>query len=353
MSQLTSQSKKNGVLIHLSSATIFKVSATVIGIILFYLLRDVVLIFLTSLLLATLIDPFAHWLQERKIKRGIAVLIVYLVFAAILTLVSILIVPTIVNQARQLFDRYVPVEVLNEHVPILGSLLEGEFAGADFVSIFETIQRAGIVDAFPQISSFVTSAFGAVITLFIILILAFYMVVEEAAMRKGLLMITPRAHRDFVEDLVPKIREKIGLWLRGQLILMFLVFLMTYIILEFILNIPYALVLALTAGVLEIIPFVGPMLSSIPAILIGFTVSPVHGFLTMLSYFGIQQVEGEILTPKIMQRVTGLSPIVTIIAVLVGHGLGGVVGAIVAIPLAVVLSVIVIEGEKIISKMSE
>ncbi len=138
-----------------------------------------------------------------------------------------------------------------------------------------------------------------------------------------------------------KMSKKMGEWLRGQLILGLIVALAVYVGLTF-LGVKYALVLALMAGVLEVIPYVGPIISLVPALFIGFAQSPVIGVLVVVLYVVIQQVENHILVPKVMQKVTGLNPIISILALLVGLKAGGLAGAILAIPLAM-MGVVILE----------
>jgi predicted PurR-regulated permease PerM len=110
-----------------------------------------------------------------------------------------------------------------------------------------------------------------------------------------------------------------------------------------ILGVPYALLLGLIAGLLEIIPYAGPILSSVPILIIAFSVSPIKGFASLVLIIAIQQIENNILVPKIMQKATGLNPIISIVAMLVGVKFGGLVGALLAIPVATMLSVAVEE----------
>lgn len=133
-------------------------------------------------------------------------------------------------------------------------------------------------------------------------------------------------------------RERMGSWLRGELVLMFSIAILTYFAL-LLLGVPYALVLAIIAGILEIIPFIGPLLSGVPAVILALSISPIHAVLTALSYVVIQSVEGNVLVPKIMQKATGINPIISLLAVLIGWRLGGIVGAILSIPLANAISV--------------
>ena len=133
-------------------------------------------------------------------------------------------------------------------------------------------------------------------------------------------------------------QTKIGLWLRGQVILSFIIFCLTFLCL-YILGVRYALVLALLAGLTEYIPYFGPFLGAIPAVFLAFTQSPVLALFVALIYYLIQLVENNIIVPKLMQKVVGLNPIVSIIVILTGYKIAGVLGAILAVPVSTAVGV--------------
>lgn len=139
-----------------------------------------------------------------------------------------------------------------------------------------------------------------------------------------------------------KIEEKLGAWLRGQLFLSIIIGLVSYIGL-LIFNIPYALPLALLAGVMEIIPVIGPIISAIPAVLIALTISPILALGVAAMYFVIQQLENHLIVPQVMKRAVGLNPLVVILAIAIGSRILGFAGALLAVPLAVVIQIIAAE----------
>lgn len=330
--------------VRISTGTMLKLVAVVLGIIFLYFIRDIIVIFLLALLLAALIEPFAEWLAKFKINRGFAVAIVYFVLIGLITGMSFLVAPTLKSQTGQLFDKYEPyLAQVTDSNPVLGTLLRGEFYDLEFQQLLSTVQQSGFNESLPQILSVISDTFGFLLSVILVFVLAFYLVVEEKNLRKGLSLIVPGRYKPFAEHILPKAKQKTGQWLRGQLLVMFAIFVVTYVILEFVLNIPFALVLAIIAGILEVVPFIGPILSAVPAAIIAFAVSPIHAALTLLAYFGIQQLEGQVLTPKIMEKVTGINPVFSILAVLIGFELVGPVGAILAIPVAVVVGVTVLE----------
>lgn len=325
--------------ISITTNTLFRVLAVVAVVAALFYLQNIVAIVVASLLLAAVMDPFADKLQKRKISRGVSVGIVYLLFFAIIAGISVLIVPTLVNQSKQLLTKYAPyIEEASGGTVSVDKIFSGDFFEQDFNALFASIKDAGIVDALPDVLSVATEIFGGVIMFLLILIISFYMVVEDDALRKGVLALTPKKYESMVRNIVPKARAKIGAWLRGQLFIMFVIFLVSYILL-LALGVPYALVLALIAGLLEMIPFLGPILSAVPAIIVGLTISPTIALIIAIGYFGIQQLEGDVLTPKVMQKIGGLNPVISILAVIIGWEAFRIIGALLAIPVAMVIGV--------------
>jgi len=184
-----------------------------------------------------------------------------------------------------------------------------------------------------------SSAFGGVIFLIAVLVLTMYMIIEEDALIKIVKEFTPTRYHSHLGETAMRVQVKMGQWLRGQLFLMLFVGALTYIGL-LILGVPFALVLALIAGILELIPYAGPILSAVPAIIVGFSISPVMAVMIIVLYFLVQQLENNLLVPKIMEKAVGLNPVIIIVAVLIGAKLGGILGAILAVPVATIVSVI-------------
>ena len=327
--------------IAISSGTMFRIIIIALVSIFLFLIRDIVAMTLVAAFLAALIDPFADAFTRVNIPRALAVMVVYLVGASCFAIVALLIVPPLLTELSELATVFAPLWSGSNSWLQADAFLAGSWS-TDMSSIISTIQRSGVVGAFPRIAEFGTSAIDGVFRLFIVLILAFYFIVEKNSMIRGIGIIAPSEYQPFVMHLALKARERMGIWLRGQLALMVSIFILIYPAL-LLLGIPYALVLALFAGLLEIIPFVGPMVSAVPAILLAFSISPFHALLTACVYLVIQQVEGNILVPKIMQKVAGVNPIVSVLAVLIGWRVGGIVGAVLSIPIAMVCSVFVTE----------
>jgi predicted PurR-regulated permease PerM len=201
--------------------------------------------------------------------------------------------------------------------------------------------NSNIQAAASNIFSGVFSFFGGVFSLALIFVMTFYMTVEEEAIKKLVWAIAPNRKRYYVMSLISRMQKKINAWLRGQIILSFSIFGLTYFGLLFIPSMDYKLVLAIIAGIFETIPYLGPMLAAIPAVFLAFTQSPLLALIVAAVYYLIQIIENNFLVPKVMQRAVGLNPIVSIAVLLVGFNIGGVMGAILSIPVATAASVFI------------
>lgn len=325
--------------ISISTSTFIKAVLIVLGLWFLWYIRDVVAILIVSLLLTALIDPFAQWFADRRIPRGIAVLIVYTILLSVSSVLLILITPIVIEQSVQLGSGL--SEVYNDVSDSFGQLQQFSQRHGFSENVAASIQslQESFTSSFGSIFTTVKGIVGGIAGLFIVLVLTFYMVVEEQAVRKYFQGLLPPEYRPYAIQISKKIKKKMGAWLRGQLVLGLIVGTAVYIGLK-ILGINNALLLALMAGFFEVVPYVGPVISLIPAAIIAFAQSPILGVAVVLLYLVIQRVENDVLVPKIMQKATGLNPIISIIALLIGIKIAGLVGAILSIPLATMVVVI-------------
>lgn len=337
--------------IRISVLTVVKIIVLVVGLYLLWRLGDVIVMIFIALLLASLLDPFADWLAKRKIPRAIAVLVIYIVLFGLLSLAIVLIIPPLLTEFSELVRNFATI-----WQRVGGGLASVRELSAEY-GLAENIQR-GLLAVEQGLGAAITSAlgtlrgfFGGLVSFLLVLVLTFYLVVEENAVKRLFRSVAPVEYQPYLADVLTRMQQKIGRWLRGELVLMFIVGLFSYIGLA-ILGVDYALILALIAGFAEIIPYAGPIMAAIPAVVLAFTQSPVKALFVLVLYFAIQQLENNLLVPKVMQRAVGLNPIVSIIALLVGARLGGILnpehaiaggllGAVLAIPVATALSVLV------------
>lgn len=326
--------------INITTSTIIKFFLVMILIYFFYIIKDILIILFISLIFSSALDPFVDWMQERKIPRSVGILLIYVILLITISLTIYLIIPPIAQEIGDLSansPRYAE-RILSEissfkQYSIEHGIIDEIKSGLGSVS--QNLQKAA-----SGVFTTVTSIFGGIISFFLVLVITFYMVVEENAIKKLVWSLAPEKHQAYIMHLINRMQKKVGLWLRGQLLLSLLIFILTYIGLS-ILDVQYALVLAIIAGFTEFVPYVGPILGAVPAIFLAFTQSPTLAIFTAALYFVIQQTENHILVPKVMEKTVGLNPIISISVLLIGYKVAGVAGAILSIPVATAISVLV------------
>lgn len=321
--------------VEISTATIFKVLAIFAVLFFLFLIKDVIAIVLFAVLLILIIQPAVSWMnKELKMPRALTVVMIYILLIGFFSLAITLMVKPVSEQISQMglaFQNY-------------SGQLESLFGDGRNVT-------DGVKDLYTDISLYfptatsdlvhrLTGAVGVLVSIFVVLIITFYGLVEESAFRTMIRSTVPSKFQPYLYHVAARIQKQLGLWLRGQLILAATMFVLTYIGLT-LLGVKYALALALISGILELIPYVGPILSGSLAVFLNVLDDPIKGLLILALYVVIQQTENHILVPKVMQKTTGLNPIVSIIALLIGAKLGGVMGIILAIPVANIISVFV------------
>lgn len=321
-------------LINISTLTIIKIILILLGLWFIYLIRDVLAILFVSIILSILIDPLADWFEKRKIPRGIAVLVVYVILITILSLVIILLVPPIISQFQQLIER------APAYWQRITATWIGEFATKyDLERIEGSLKGMGTSLAH-GIFTTLGGVFGGITALFLILVLTYYMVTQEDALKRMIKSFIPDHYLPYISQVSIKVKQKLVAWFKGQLTLCLAVGLFAYIGL-LILGVDYALALGLIAGITEIIPYVGPFIGAAVAVFIAFGQSPLTALFVVILYVIIQQLENNFLVPKVMRKAVGLNPIISIVALIVGAKVGGVIGAVLAIPIASIISIFI------------
>lgn len=316
-------------------SSIIRVVIILLALFFIYLIREIVALLFVSIVLSSAFDPWVDWLQKHKIPRAVSVLMIYVILISILSLIIVMIVPPIAEQIGQLAKN---LPLYYERLALGVSEITDSGKQPSLPETLRTLS-VSLGETTKSVFSTITDVFGGLISFIAVLVIVFYMIVEEASLKKFVQFLTPVKHQGYVADLINRMQKKMGLWMRGQLTLCLIIGIMTYIGLT-ILGVKYALLLALIAGILEIIPFVGPIVSAVPAIFIGFSDSLVKVLLIIALYFVIQQFENQIIVPKVMQKAVGLNPIIIIVAILIGAKLGGIVGALLAVPVAAAMGVI-------------
>ncbi len=298
---------------------------------LFFLIKIqaiVIVLFISYILMASLY-PVVLFLKKQKIPNILATSIPHLVILAFFLLLIIPLLPFLTSQIQLLIKDF--PQYFENAARIIGF-------NVDYSSFNSSISDSlsGIRENIFLITG---TAINIVVSLLSIFVISFYLLLYRDRFKLAVVNIFPKEKREKVEDVFHKIEGKLGSWARGQIVLSLVVGIFTWIVLT-LLQMDFALPLAVAAGLLEIVPTAGPILASIPAIIVALTISPTLAVVVAISYIAIQAIENNILVPKIMEKSVGLNPVVVIIAILVGGTLMGVVGALLAIPFLSALLII-------------
>jgi len=319
---------------NISTSTIFRIIIILLGLVFLYFIRDILLIIFVSVIIAAAMNGPVSWLQGHKIHRILGVLFVYLIFLLLAILVITIISPMLTEQIKQLAN-YFPELV--EKVNIGFQEWWGKYRTDVNIQSFLDNFSNKLNQATSSIFGTIVGLFGGLFSFGIVLVISFYLAVQEKGVKRFFVSMTPSEHQHYVSDLINRIQIRIGGWLRGQLFLMLIIGSLTFIGLYF-LGVKYALTLALIAGILELIPYIGPFIALVPAAILAFVQSPMLALLVIILYVVIQQLENYIIVPQVMKRAVNLNPIVIIIAMLIGAKLAGVMGVILSIPLTAAIA---------------
>lgn len=311
-----------------STRVILKVVLVILTLAFLWVVRDVLAILLLAIVFASAMDPLADYLSKRRIPRGVSVMALYVVVLGIAGLVISSIIPAVVDQFKLLVQNFPTfMHTFQERYPSLSSA----FGTVNGNEIFQSL--VGGTDG-GTVFTRTAGVFTGVFAFITVLVISFYLVVaDQKGMKELIRPLVPEKNRDMVMSLVLKIQKKMGLWVLGQVILSIAIFVFTYVGLT-ILGIKYALVLALLAGLLEVVPYMGPFLSAVPAVLFAFIQSPPLALAVIVLYILVQKSESYILVPKVMQKTVGTSPLVVLVSLLIGFKLAGVLGLLLAVPVA-------------------
>ncbi|MFH1551995.1 MAG: AI-2E family transporter [bacterium] len=316
--------------INISTATIFRTVIIILGLVFLYLIRDIVLIVFVSVIIAAAINGPVSWMQRHKVPRILGVIFIYLLLFLLVALVITLIFPPLAAQVKQLATHF---PEFMEKASLSFQELWGKYKIEGNLQTFLDKLGNRLNQATSSVFSTIIGIFGGLFSAGVVLVISFYLAVQEKGVKRFLISLTPSEHQHYLSDLIERIQGKIGGWLRGQLLLMLIVGVLTYIGLYF-LGVKYALTLALVACLFELIPYIGPFIALVPASILAFIQSPFLALLVIILYIVIQQLENYVIYPQVMKKTVGLNPIVIIIVMLIGAKLAGVMGIILSVPLA-------------------
>ncbi|MBI2196325.1 AI-2E family transporter [Candidatus Daviesbacteria bacterium] len=331
--------------VDISHKTIIFITIFILSLWIIYLIRDLLIILFVAVIFVSALSPIVNFFVKLKLPKVLSIALTYIIIISVLTGFLVMIIPPLVEQSNRLIVASPPLITQFFNV----------------INIDKSLLSSELTALSKNLFSITLSVFDNLLAIVFLLVITFYMLLEKNNLESRIASLfrdeqgssanersssANKAER--VRRSIIKIEEKLGAWLQGQLILSLLVGIMSYIGLT-ILNVPYALPLALIAGVMEVVPVIGPIISAIPAIFIALTISPLLSVMVAAMYLIIQQLENSLIVPQVMKRAVGLNPLIVILAIAIGSRLLGISGALLAVPIAVVFQIIaaeIIEGRK-------
>lgn len=318
----------------------------VIGVVWFVIqVREIVLLLILGILIATAIEPIVNMLRRRGLARGPVILAIYLLLFGLIAAGLLIAVPLLYSQGQALvegapqFLADIQTQVENSRSVLVRTYGSQALESAiEFSNSFRENPPLQVEQAAEFVGSFVELLF-AVIS---IMIVTFYWMTEKATIKRFFLGLVPIERRDRAHEMWDEIESKAGGWARGQVILMLVLGVVSTIAYSpLIFNLKFWVFLGIWAGLMELIPFIGPWLGGGLAVLVALTDSWQKAVIVIVFVFIINQAEASFLVPRVMRNAVGLSPLSVILAVLVGGAILGPLGAILSIPVAAVAQVLV------------
>lgn len=317
--------------IDISHRTVIFVALFIISLWIVYLIRGLLIILFVSIIFVSALSPLVKFLVKLKLPKVLSIAVTYVIIIAAVAGLFVSILPPLIEQSNRLISA--------------SPALTAQFF--NITNIDKSVFSTEVTSISKNLFSITLSLFDNLLTIVFVLVLTFYMLLEQENLETHIASLF-KSREERVRRSLEKIEYKLGAWLQGQLILSLVIGILSYIGLA-ILNIPFALPLALIAGMMEVIPVIGPIISALPAIFLAFTVAPFLGVAVAIMYLVIQQLENHLIVPQVMRRAVGLNPLIVILAIAIGGRLLGISGALLAVPMAVVVQIIaseIIEGKK-------
>lgn len=327
----------------ISTGTIIRFFVVLLGLLFIYFIRDLIASLVFAIIIASAFEPAVAWVQERGLPRIMGVISVYIGIGLFFFLIIYLVFPLLIEEVTVLFQTY---PLLQERILSGISLYSDKFPLLvgnlpNFVD-----NKAGYLGILSgSIANISSAVFGGAYSLILVFIFSLYLLAQEHGIERFLRLITPLDSEPYVISLWQRAQKKLGRWFRTQLLLGVLVGFLIFFGLT-IIGVKDALLLALLAAVLELIPVVGPIIAAVPAIALSLVHSLFLGVVVAVLYVVVQQLESNVIVPVVMRNAVGLSPLVVILALLIGARLGGPFGLLLAVPIMAVLAEIVSDWDE-------
>ena len=314
--------------VEISSKTIIFAVFFVIALQLIWLVRELIFALFLAFICMSALKPAVNFFVRSRIPRPLSALLVFLSALIIFSIMVSVIIPPFIQETL-LFIKSLPT-LIQQTTPQLSNFVD--------VSSFTSF----LPDITQNFFKVISSIFSNLVFIVSVLFFTFYFLLEEHFLKNFLDKFIDEKKTGDIVAIVSKVERRMGAWVWGEVILMTVIGVMTYIGLT-ILQVKYILPLAVLAGLLEVVPILGPTLSAIPAFFVALSSSWALGIMTVGLYIVIQQLENNLVVPYVMKKAVGLNPIMTLIALSVGGKLGGLLGILLSVPIALLIETLMVE----------
>lgn len=312
------------------------------------ILGNMVGVLIAAAIFAFILSPLVDRFEKRGLKRSYAILVTYLIIFAVLFLIGFSVAPKAVEEIKNFFV-YLPrnvsslieqSEAWTQKVMKSNPMLQEYFSKIGDV-VREQIYKlqASVIKFGTNITGFASSAVTKILNMVLVPVVAFYFLRDDRKIKKHVLDMIPHSRRDGFLAISHDINSSLGSFVRGRLLMAVFVGAATAVML-LVFGIQYALVIGVITCVADVIPYIGPMLGFIPAVIIGYIQSPIKALWIGLGFMVIQWIENNVIGPKVLSKSTGLHPLTVLLGLIIGGGVAGVLGMIFAVPLLAVLKIL-------------
>ncbi|NLM46811.1 MAG: AI-2E family transporter [Firmicutes bacterium] len=298
--------------------------------------------FLLSIILAYILNPLVEFLEDRRVPRSLGILLIYAVFFSFVFLFGVTAIPALISELQKLG------EMLPQYTGQFQDFLFSLQTDYRRINLPESIRmaldqnllslQAAIQNVLERVTGSVLSLFSNLLAILIIPLMVYYFLRDMDALKRSLVLLFPKKYRSWFVSMGSEMDRTLGAYFRGILVISFLVAVLTYVGLALV-GLDYALILGILAGLTNVIPYFGPIIGAIPAVLLALLTSPALALKAGLVYVVVQQLESQIITPQVLGRSLGLHPLVVIFVLILGGKLYGLPGLIFAVPFTAIIRI--------------
>lgn len=328
--------------ISITPSVVFTTLFVIVGAYIFWLLRNLALLVLTAIIIASAIEPGVAFFIRHRIPRFISALLVYvLVFGLIFSILYFFFPPIIADAADFLSAMPKYLDTINittsfSNITSATNLINSSQETQSFIKTLLSLQSVFAASTGGVLQLLVTF-FGGIFSLVLVIVLSFYFALQDTGVDDFLRLVMPVKYEHYSVDLWKRSQKKIGLWMQGQILLSVIVGILVYLGL-LIIGIPYALLLSVFTAIAEIIPVFGSLIAGTVAVIVAYSNGGVPlGLIVAGLYVVVNQFESNLIYPLIVKKIVGIPPLLVIVALIAGYTLAGFLGVVLSVPVAAVV----------------